>query len=454
MSKTVRILLLVLAVLLTLPEAEAQRRKRRTRQQKPRTEQRSMENVRREQNTTQRRISETATRLDNNDKELNRQMSRLNELNADIATQQEKVQGLRSRVDSLGGAIRTTSDSISILEGELVQLREAYADALAKIQPSASQLNSVTFIFSAKSFSEAWSRLRYLRRFAKWRSDKAEAVNRAIDRIATERSKLTMLRHSQDVARRQAETEGRTLQNQQAESRRMVESLRKEDSRLRAQLKEYRRRSAALDNELERLIAAEQRRIEREERERREAEKRARQGKGRGGAKSQGGKSGGTNAKSSGRGNGSGTGQAPMLAAADTRPERLTGSFAGNKGRLLFPVAGKYRIVRRFGSQPHPTLPHVTVDNSGIDIQTAAGSKARAVFEGTVSAIFRQDGFNNIVMLRHGKYLTIYAGLSGVNVSKGQKVKAGDTLGTLATEILHFEVRNERQKLNPTAWVK
>ena len=117
--------------------------------------------------------------------------------------------------------------------------------------------------------------------------------------------------------------------------------------------------------------------------------------------------------------------------------------------------------MRRFGRQPHPTLRHVETENSGIDIEVSSGSSARAVFAGTVSAIFKQDGFNSIVMIRHGNYITIYAGLAGVNVRQGDVVKAGQSLGKIYSDpddgnrtILHFEIRNERQKLNPTQWVR
>ncbi|MDE6557004.1 MAG: M23 family metallopeptidase, partial [Duncaniella sp.] len=109
--------------------------------------------------------------------------------------------------------------------------------------------------------------------------------------------------------------------------------------------------------------------------------------------------------------------------------------------------------------QPHPTLPNVETENSGIDIETRPGANVRAVFAGTVSAIFRQDGFNSIVMLRHGNYITVYAGLGSVSVKSGQNVTAGQTLGTVYTPsgdspLLHFEIRREREKLNPQAWVR
>lgn len=90
-----------------------------------------------------------------------------------------------------------------------------------------------------------------------------------------------------------------------------------------------------------------------------------------------------------------------------------------------------------------------------------AGGTARAVFDGTVSEVFRLPGYNTIVMVRHGKYLTIYANLSNINVKKGDALKQGQTIGTIYSDpddgnrsILHFELRQEKQKLNPTAWVR
>ena len=83
------------------------------------------------------------------------------------------------------------------------------------------------------------------------------------------------------------------------------------------------------------------------------------------------------------------------------------------------------------------------------------------MFRGTVSSIFRLDGYNNIVILRHGAYLTVYAGIGELKVRKGEEVAAGQLLGTLAPDpdddnrpTLHFEIRQEKTKLNPTEWLR
>ncbi|MDE6109188.1 MAG: M23 family metallopeptidase, partial [Muribaculaceae bacterium] len=121
-----------------------------------------------------------------------------------------------------------------------------------------------------------------------------------------------------------------------------------------------------------------------------------------------------------------------------------------------------YRIVSAFGRTDHPRIPGVQIQNSGIDIE--AGTKdagARAVYEGTVSSVFRIDGYQNIVIVRHGEYLTVYAGLDNIAVRKGDKVRAGQALGHIYRDpddggraVLHFELRHEKEKLNPSEWVK
>lgn len=436
---------IILTVAMSLDaEAASQKRKTTQRRRQTTTTTRSADKIKKEQSTTQRKISETSKRITTTDKELKRQLNSLNSLNADIRQQDATVHRLRTHIDSLGTAITSTSDSIAILESNLNDLRTAYAKALRSLQPSAGEMDAIAFVFSAGSFSEAYSRVRYLNRFSEWRRRKAADIDQAIDRISQRRQHLTGLRHQQDKACRQAEEARRSLSLKQNESEKLVTNLRRQGTQLKAELARQKKQAQALDRELDRIIAAEQQRIAREE-----AARKAKEAK---------------NTKTTTRTTSSDTPSARAIAssraetrsAATTSATQLSGSFSANKGQLLFPVSGRYKIVRQFGRQPHPTQRHVVTDNSGIDIEVPTGTSARAVFDGTVSAIFRQDGFNTIVMLRHGKYLTVYAGLSACNVRQGQHIKAGHLLGSIHSDpaddnrtILHFEVRDERQKLNP-----
>ncbi|MDE6496668.1 MAG: peptidoglycan DD-metalloendopeptidase family protein [Duncaniella sp.] len=444
---------LLLAVVVCASPVEA--KKKRSSAKSSRT----VENVQRDKKKAQQQISETSGKIKANTREINRQVNRLGELNTEIDNGRRSIERLNARIDTLSSLAAIARDSVTTLEGELETMRQTYVKALRRLQPEAARMNSWAFVLSAKSFNEAYQNIRYLRQFSAWRQRKAENIREVADRIAERRTELTRLHAESDEALRKVDASQRELTRNQAEAETLLASLKKEDASLRQMLKEQKQKAAALDRELDRIIAEEQRRAAEEERRRKEEERKQQLAQQK--PQKQTSTSSPTQvaeAKPS-KGNTTARQQPQQTAAAATAA--LTGSFADNKGRLLFPVAGKYRIVRQFGRHPHPTLPHVETDNSGIDIEVSAGTQARAVFGGKVSAIFKQDGFNSIIMVRHGKYITIYAGLDNISVKQGDNIKAGQNLGTVFSDpdndnraVLHFEIRNERQKLNPTQWVK
>ena len=131
----------------------------------------------------------------------------------------------------------------------------------------------------------------------------------------------------------------------------------------------------------------------------------------------------------------------------------MNSGFEANRGRLPMPITGNYKVVSHFGQYNVAGLKGVTLDNKGINILGHDGCQARAVYDGEVSAVLSYGG-SMVVMLRHGAYISVYANLKSVNVSRGQKVSTRQALGTVGTDnILQFQLRKERAKLNPEAWL-
>lgn len=131
----------------------------------------------------------------------------------------------------------------------------------------------------------------------------------------------------------------------------------------------------------------------------------------------------------------------------------LNSGFEANRGRLPMPITGNYKIVSHFGQYNVEGLRGVTLDNKGINIMGSPGAQARAIYDGEVSAVVGYAG-SMIVMVRHGIYISVYCNLQSVNVSRGQKVSTRQALGTVGQDnILQFQLRKERAKLNPEAWL-
>ncbi|MCT4602732.1 MAG: peptidoglycan DD-metalloendopeptidase family protein, partial [Marinifilum sp.] len=136
----------------------------------------------------------------------------------------------------------------------------------------------------------------------------------------------------------------------------------------------------------------------------------------------------------------------------------LSLSFDKNKGKLPWPTKTGF-ISERFGEHPHPVLKHVTVRNDGIDITTDSKSDCRSVFKGEVTHILSMPGLNNVVIIRHGEFFTVYSNLATVNVKKGDVVQSKEKIGVVYTDnsqdqtILKFQLWKGSTKLNPAHWL-
>lgn len=138
---------------------------------------------------------------------------------------------------------------------------------------------------------------------------------------------------------------------------------------------------------------------------------------------------------------------------------KLTGSFESNKGKLPIPITGSYLIVGNYGVQNVAGMKDVKINNLGIDIQGTEGSQARVIFNGVVTTVFQQGKGQIGVLVRHGKYISVYCNLSEIAVKKGDELKTGDIIGNIhksdnGQRILHFQLHKETAKLNPMDWLR
>ncbi len=431
---------------------------------------RTSKDVRRERQRTEQQIAKTRGQIKKNEDETRRQLNRLTSLEANIALKNDTIGRLSTRLDSLNARIGEMNDSIATLTQHSEALKASYARTLRGIRARRQGMSDMAFIFSAETFSQAWRRIRYMRETARYNSTQTRRVEEATRELTAVRERLDILREAQAADLGRLNDSRRRLANERASADVLVSSLRRKGKNLSRELKRRRDQAAALDRELNRIIEREIREAE-ERRRREEAERRKAEEEARRKAEAEAGRK-----DSQPAGTSPGRATAPKKTAPDkptpakdkptftseaAADRALTGGFKANKGRLLFPVAGRYTIISKFGTNTHPELAKVKMDNLGIDIEVPAGATARAVYEGVVSSIFRLEGYNNIVIVRHGEYLTVYGGLDKLNVKKGDKVRTGQQLGSIYIDRtddnrtrLHFEIRREKQKLNPVEWVR
>ena len=405
----------------------------------------TVKSIKQQKAKTQREITETAKQIDKNKADTRRQLNQLNTITAEIGEQQRSIDALTKQLEEINAELQSVNDSIAANEARLQEMRDEYGKAIRKIHSHSSSLDKLLFVFQSASFHQALRRMRYLREFSAWQKRQSAEIGEMQKRLEASRAHINALATTKSNNLKDQNLAKLTLEQKKRQQSDVVSKLKKEGKQLSSILAEKKKKAKALDEALDRLI--EQERIAAEKARQKAEEERRKKGESQSEGKRQ---------------------DAKPEKKEETKPKTpekvdvaLSGSFESNKGKLPFPVTGKYKIVSHFGVNKHPELKYVTTDNGGIDIETQPGAVAHAIYEGKVSAIFRQEGFNTVVMIRHGSYLTIYVNLSEIYVRTGEKVKMNQNIGKIYSDsedgnrtILHFEIRKEKTKLNPEQWMR
>jgi murein hydrolase activator len=285
------------------------------------------------------------------------------------------------------------------------------------------------FLFASDSFNQFVRRLAYLRQYSEARKRQVEQINRVSSSLENKLTDLNTKKQEKQSLLNIQLRESRNLHSLRNQHNTMITQLSRQEESLQQEVERREQAVRKLDNLIADMVREEIARSAEAARRKAAA---------------------------------SGTAATATRASVNKvtlTPEGtlLSNSFGGNKGRFSWPVERGF-ISQRFGVRPHPVLKNITIQNNGIEIQTNAGESARAIFSGKVTTVATIAGYNNIVMVQHGEYFTVYAKLKSVRVTEGQEISAREVIGNVytnpeGTTELHFEIWRNGSKMNPESWL-
>ena len=361
------------------------------------------------------------------------------------------IRQLETEIDSLDRTVVRLEQQLALLDSQLTEKKHKYIQSLRFARQSQAMKNPILFVASAETFAQLFRRMRYAREYAALQKTLGIQLIAKQNETRDKRNELLGVKQQRNVVMSEVIRQRKELAAEHSVVKKNVAQLRQRQREIEKQVAEQQRQLTALNKKIDELVAYEieqaRKRAEAEARRKREAElAKARKSSAKS-AKADKGKS----RKNTDR---------DVSSAADSRwltsaDRQLNGSLEQNKGRLPVPITGPYRVARRFGM--NQVAAGIMLDNKGINYMGQEGARARAIFEGEVSAVFQLGEMKN-VLVRHGSYISVYCNLSSSIVQRGQKVKARDIIGTVARDeqgqyILHFQLRRETHKLNPEQWI-
>ena len=378
----------------------------------------------------QRQIAETESLLSRAKSDTRSQLNSLTTLSSQIEERRRYISLLEGEVARLEQEIGALNRQLEQLQRDLAEKRDQYAASVRHMRRNSSVEDKLLFVFSADNLAKIYRRARYVREYATFRRLQGEEILKKQAEVEKKQDELTKAKTEKEQLLREREAERDKLMEREKEKRRLVDGLKKKQQSLQSTIAQKRREADRLNSRIDRLIAEEL------ERQRRAAAAAVTETE--------------TGATVE-------TGSAPLN--AEKKDLALSGSFASNRGRLPIPITGAYLITGHYGQYEVEGLKNVKLDSKGIDIQGHPGAQARAVFDGRVAAVFKLNGLFN-VLVRHGQYISVYCNLSSATVKMGDEVKTRQSLGPIFSDkndggrtVLHFQLRKEKEKLNPEAWL-
>ncbi|MCD4747585.1 MAG: peptidoglycan DD-metalloendopeptidase family protein [Bacteroidales bacterium] len=342
-------------------------------------------------------------------------------LNNKINNREKLIKTINTELNNLNKQIELNNTIVKELTNDLKNLKDEYAKMIYYAFKNKNAYDRLMFLFASDDFNQAFKRLKYLQQYSTYRKKQVELIlktqkelNQNIEKLESHKTEKTALLQSKEKEKNQ-------LTKEKNEKDNTIKQLTQKEKKLLKTLKEKEKAAIKLQNAIEAIIAEEIR----------FAAERAKK---------------------------TGMKTKTTIFALTPEEKKLSETFATNKGSLPWP-SERGIITSSFGEHAHPVLKGIKIKNNGIDILTEKGSKARAIFGGTVTRVLTIPNYNYVVMIRHGEYLSVYSNLDEVYVRKGDIISIKQDIGLVHTSQdeskteLHFELWKGKTLLNPASWL-
>lgn len=366
----------------------------------------------------QREIQQIGSLLFEGKKEQKSVVSVVEDLNFKIQVRTNLISITNQQTNLLTREINSNQTKISKLRLKLKALKADYAKMIVKSYKSRSDQSKLMFLLSSTTFQQAYKRLQYIKQYADYQKRQAELIKTETTKMQQLNIELVTQKKNKQAlidANKKAKS---VLDTERAQQESLIKEIKNNLTQFTAQIKAKQRESNKIDKEIRKIIQA---------------------------------AIAASNKKA---------GKSTTRKVFSLTPEQkvLAANFTSNKGKLPWPVTNGV-VKLRYGNNPSPIDPSLTIKSNGVRIATSKGGQVRAVFDGVVQGIMTPKNGNNTIMIRHGNYITIYKNLSKFYVNKGDTVTTKQAIGEVITNkasgesILSFGIYKDSSTEDPSKWI-
>lgn len=373
------------------------------------------EDLKQQQIELQREIDELKNTLKDSKQQSRAGMRQLAQVKEKLRLREKAINNINRQVKMLEGNIGKSKNDIDSLKDKLDTMKAQYARNIVYAYKLRNNYEYLSFIFSATSFTDAFRRAQYFRAYHQYCEDQVVAIKNTQKLLTGKITGLEIARREKDAVIEKQEKQKEELEEEKKEKNAIVKTLKSKEKEISKELtaknNAYKKVISAVTNAIGDVYVYK------------------------------------PNESSAAK---------KEVKKLELTPEgkRISGSFEDNKGHLPWPVE-KASIKMHFGRN---TQGPVITNNPGLTLETEPATKVKVIFEGEVVRIFDIDGAWTVIV-RHGKYFSVYSNLQSVNVSRNQKVDSDEVVGVAAKNVegngeIDFILMQETKNLDPEKWLR
>ena len=427
--------------------------------------QQSREELQKKEQELKKELSDLNRQLSETQKNKKLSLNELALIKRKVSKREELVRGINKQINELDNTIYLNEMDIYRLRKELDTLKLKYAKSIVFAYKSRGSYEYLNFLFSARNFNDAIKRMAYLKSYRQNRETQAIAIAQSRALLTQKVDVLNSNKKERMVTLTTQSEQLKVLQEDKKAQDKVVAKLKGQESAIAKQIKDKEKQRVRMQQAVMAIIKRE---IDEAARKDRIAKQKAiDDAKKKAGASTAKNNASDNAAKNNTSANSAKNNEPIVLAKVGSRPyspfesteegRETSIHFEQNRGRLPWPV-DRGNVFIEFGVSTVPGT-KLTQKSDGIHIALPEGSAVKSIADGEVSYVGEVNG-DQVVMVRHGKYFTVYQQLSSASVSVGREVKAGSTLGRSGKSIdgegsIIFTINNERGvPLNPDQWLR
>jgi septal ring factor EnvC (AmiA/AmiB activator) len=427
--------------------------------------QQSREELQKKEQELKKELSDLNRQLSETQKNKKLSLNELALIKRKVAKREELVRGINNQINELDNTIYLNELDIYRLRKELDTLKLKYAKSIVFAYKSRGSYEYLNFLFSARNFNDAVKRMAYLKSYRQNRETQAIAIAQSRTMLTQKVDVLNSNKKERLVTLTAQSEQLKVLQEDKKAQDKVVAQLKGQESVIAKQIKDKEKQRVRMQQAVMAIIKRE---IEEAARKDKIAKQKAiDDAKKNAAAVAPKNNTIDNSVKNNTAASSAKNNEPIVLAKAGSRPyspfesteegRETSMHFEQNRGRLPWPV-DRGNVFIEFGVSTVPGT-KLKQNSDGIHIALPEGSAVKSIADGEVSYVGEVNG-DQVVMVRHGKYFTVYQQLSSASVSVGKEVKAGSMLGRSGKSIdgegsIIFTINNERGvPLNPDQWLR